>query len=196
MLEQIKTIIQMKVYIKNMVCSRCEMVVRTVFEKMEIPILSMQLGEVEISENLDEKQKQLLSENLKVLGFELLDDKISKTIERIKNLIVDLVHHQNEKLKINLSSYIVDDLKQDYSTLSNLFSETEGITIEHYFIAQKIERVKELLIYNELSLSEISFQLNYSSVPHLSNQFKKTTGITPTQFKQLKNKKRTQIDKL
>lgn len=179
-----------------MVCSRCEMVVRTVFEKMEIPILSMQLGEVEISENLDEKQKQLLSENLKVLGFELLDDKISKTIERIKNLIVDLVHHQNEKLKINLSSYIVDDLKQDYSTLSNLFSETEGITIEHYFIAQKIERVKELLIYNELSLSEISFQLNYSSVPHLSNQFKKTTGITPTQFKQLKNKKRTQIDKL
>lgn len=196
MLKSFKTIIQMKVYIKNMVCSRCEMVVRTVFEKMEIPILSMQLGEVEISENLDEKQKQLLSENLKVLGFELLDDKISKTIERIKNLIVDLVHHQNEKLKINLSSYIVDDLKQDYSTLSNLFSETEGITIEHYFIAQKIERVKELLIYNELSLSEISFQLNYSSVPHLSNQFKKTTGITPTQFKQLKNKKRTQIDKL
>ena len=179
-----------------MVCSRCEMVVRTVFEKMEIPILSMQLGEVGISENLDENQKQLLSENLKALGFELLDDKISKTIERIKNLIIDVVHYQNEKLKINLSSYIVEDLKQDYSTLSNLFSETEGITIEHYFIAQKIEKVKELLIYNELSLSEIAFQLNYSSVAHLSNQFKKTTGITPTQFKQLKDKKRKQIDEL
>ncbi|OYX82995.1 MAG: AraC family transcriptional regulator [Flavobacteriales bacterium 32-34-25] len=186
----------MKVYIKNMVCSRCEMAVRTVFEKMEIPILSMQLGEVEISENLDENQKQLLSENLKALGFELLDDKISKTIERIKNLIIDVVHYQNEKLKINLSSYIVEDLKQDYSALSNLFSETEGITIEHYFIAQKIEKVKELLIYNELSLSEIAFQLNYSSVAHLSNQFKKTTGITPTQFKQLKDKKRKQIDEL
>ena len=196
MLEQIKTIIQMKVYIKNMVCSRCEMAVRTVFEKMEIPILSIQLGEVGISENLDENQKQLLSENLKALGFELLDDKISKTIERIKNLIIDVVHYQNEKLKINLSSYIVGDLKQDYSALSNLFSETEGITIEHYFIAQKIEKVKELLIYNELSLSEIAFQLNYSSVAHLSNQFKKTTGITPTQFKQLKDKKRKQIDEL
>ena len=196
MLEQIKIIIQMKVYIKNMVCSRCEMAVRTVFEKMEIPILSMQLGEVGISENLDENQKQLLSENLKALGFELLDDKISKTIERIKNLIIDVVHYQNEKLKINLSSYIVEDLKQDYSALSNLFSETEGITIEHYFIAQKIEKVKELLIYNELSLSEIAFQLNYSSVAHLSNQFKKTTGITPTQFKQLKDKKRKQIDEL
>ena len=196
MLEQIKTIIQMKVYIKNMVCSRCEMAVRTVFEKMEIPIFSIQLGEVGISENLDENQKQLLSENLKALGFELLDDKISKTIERIKNLIIDVVHYQNEKLKINLSSYIVEDLKQDYSALSNLFSETEGITIEHYFIAQKIEKVKELLIYNELSLSEIAFQLNYSSVAHLSNQFKKTTGITPTQFKQLKDKKRKQIDEL
>lgn len=179
-----------------MVCSRCEMAVRTVFEKMEIPILSMQLGEVGIPENLDENQKQLLSENLKALGFELLDDKISKTIERIKNLIIDVVHYQNEKLKINLSSYIVEDLKQDYSALSNLFSETEGITIEHYFIAQKIEKVKELLIYNELSLSEIAFQLNYSSVAHLSNQFKKTTGITPTQFKQLKDKKRKQIDEL
>ena len=196
MLEQIKTIIEMKVYIKNMVCSRCEMAVRTVFEKMKITILSMQLGEVGISENLDENQKQLLSENLKALGFELLDDKISKTIERIKNLIIDVVHYQNEKLKINLSSYIVEDLKQDYSALSNLFSETEGITIEHYFIAQKIEKVKELLIYNELSLSEIAFQLNYSSVAHLSNQFKKTTGITPTQFKQLKDKKRKQIDEL
>lgn len=186
----------MKIYIKNMVCNRCEMAVKNIFEEMKIGIQSIQLGEVEIATDLEENQKQLLSKNLNVLGFELLDDKVSKTIERIKNLIVDLVHYQNEKLKINLSTYIVEDLKQDYSALSNLFSETEGITIEHYFIAQKIERVKELLIYNELSLSQIAFQLNYSSVAHLSNQFKKTTGITPTQFKQLKDKKRRQIDDL
>ena len=186
----------MKIYIKNMVCSRCEMAVRDLLKKNKIPFLSLQLGEVVLAEKIEESQKELLAKELKALGFELLDDKISQTIERIKNLIVDVVHHQNEQLKTNLSSYIVEDLKQDYSALSNLFSETEGITIEHYFIAQKIERVKELLIYNELSLSEIAFQLNYSSVAHLSNQFKKTTGITPTQFKQLKNKKRTQIDQL
>lgn len=179
-----------------MVCNRCEMAVKNIFEQMKIPLQSIQLGEVEISTTLEETEKQLLSHSLNSLGFELLDDKVSKTIERIKNLIIDVVHYQNEKLKINLSSYIAEDLKQDYSALSNLFSETEGITIEHYFIAQKIEKAKELLIYNELSLSEIAFQLNYSSVAHLSNQFKKTTGITPTQFKQLKDKKRKQIDEL
>ncbi len=179
-----------------MVCSRCEMAVRTLFDEMKISVLSIKLGEVELSKTLENLEKKQLSEKLKSLGFELLDDKISKTIERIKNRIIDLVHHQNEQLKINLSSYLSEDLNQDYSALSNLFSETEGITIEHYFIAQKIERVKELLIYNELSLSEIAFQLNYSSVAHLSNQFKKTTGITPTQFKQLKEKKRKQIDDL
>ena len=179
-----------------MVCSRCEMAVRTLFDEMIISVLSIKLGEVELSKTLENLEKIQLSEKLKALGFELLDDKISKTIERIKNRIIDLVHHQNEQLKINLSSYLSEDLNQDYSALSNLFSETEGITIEHYFIAQKIERVKELLIYNELSLSEIAFQLNYSSVAHLSNQFKKTTGITPTQFKQLKEKKRKQIDDL
>lgn len=186
----------MKIYIKNMVCARCEMAVRTLFDEMKISVLSIKLGEVELSKTLENLEKKQLSEKLKALGFELLDDKISKTIERIKNRIIDLVHHQNEQPKINLSSYLSDDLNQDYSALSNLFSETEGITIEHYFIAQKIERVKELLIYNELSLSEIAFQLNYSSVAHLSNQFKKTTGITPTQFKQLKEKKRKQIDDL
>lgn len=179
-----------------MVCARCEMAVRTLFDEMKISVLSIKLGEVELSKTLENLEKKQLSEKLKALGFELLDDKISKTIERIKNRIIDLVHHQNAQPKINLSSYLSDDLNQDYSALSNLFSETEGITIEHYFIAQKIERVKELLIYNELSLSEIAFQLNYSSVAHLSNQFKKTTGITPTQFKQLKEKKRKQIDDL
>jgi AraC-like DNA-binding protein len=179
-----------------MVCSRCEMAVKSELEKIGHPVVSIKLGEVEVSGDIEENEMQMLIRNLNLLGFEMLDDKISKTIERIKNLIVDLVHYKNEKLKTNLSNYLAEDLKQDYSTLSNLFSETEGITIEHYFIAQKIERAKELLVYNELTLSEIAFQLNYSNVAHLSNQFKKTTGFTPTHFKKLKDKKRNQIDDL
>jgi AraC-like DNA-binding protein len=186
----------MKLYIKNMVCGRCERAVRSELEKLAIPVLSIQLGEVELAGNLEESQKQTLAKNLNALGFELLDDKISKTIERIKNLIIDLVHYQNEKLKTNLSTYLSEDLKQDYSALSNLFSETEGTTIEQYFIAQKIERAKELLLYNELTLSEIAIQLNYSNVAHLSNQFKKVTGFTPSHFKKLKEAKRKQIDSL
>ena len=186
----------MKLYIKNMVCGRCEMAVTSALEKMQIPILSIQLGAVELTRPIAENEKQILAKNLNALGFELLDDKISKTIERIKNLIIDLVHYQNEKLKINLSTYLAEDLKQDYSALSNLFSETEGSTIEHYFIAQKIERAKELLMYNELTLSEIAIQLNYSDVSHLSKQFKKVTGFTPTHFKKLKAAKRKQIDNL
>ncbi|CAM2805633.1 transcriptional regulator, AraC family [Flavobacterium frigoris] len=179
-----------------MVCGRCEMAVSAELEKMELSIIAMQLGEVEIATDLDESQMQLLSKNLSLLGFELLDDKENKTVERIKNLIIDLVHYKKEQLKSNLSNYLATDLRQDYSILSKLFSEKEGATIEHYFIAQKIERAKELLIYNEMTLSEIAFQLNYSNVAHLSNQFKKTTGFTPTHFKQLKDKMRKQIDGL
>jgi AraC-like DNA-binding protein len=186
----------MKLYIKNMVCGRCEMAVQSELEKMQIPILSIQLGEVELAGNLEESEKQTLAKNLNTLGFELLDDKISKTIERIKNRIIDLVHYQNEQPKINLSTYLSEDLKQDYSALSNLFSETEGITIEHYFIAQKIEKAKELLLYNELTLSEIAIQLHYSNVAHLSNQFKKVTGFAPSHFKKLKEAKRKKIDNL
>ncbi|WP_083380348.1 helix-turn-helix domain-containing protein [Flavobacterium frigoris] len=172
------------------------MAVSAELEKMELSIIAMQLGEVEIATDLDESQMQLLSKNLSLLGFELLDDKENKTVERIKNLIIDLVHYKKEQLKSNLSNYLATDLRQDYSILSKLFSEKEGATIEHYFIAQKIERAKELLIYNEMTLSEIAFQLNYSNVAHLSNQFKKTTGFTPTHFKQLKDKMRKQIDGL
>ena len=179
-----------------MVCGRCEMAVTEVFVKMGLSIIKMQLGEVEITSDLDESQVQLLSKDLSLLGFELLDDKENKTVERIKNLIIDLVHYKKEQLKSNLSNYLAADLRQDYSILSKLFSEKEGATIEHYFIAQKSERAKELLIYNEMTLSEIAFQLNYSNVAHLSNQFKKTTGFTPTHFKQLKDKNRKQIDEL
>jgi AraC-like DNA-binding protein len=177
-----------------MVCGRCEMAVKTELDKFNISFSKMQLGEVTLDRTLEVTEKFKLSENLKHLGFELLDDKISQTIERIKNLIVTLVHYQDAKPKSNLSSYLAADLQQDYSALSNLFSENEGMTIEHYFIAQKIERVKELLLYKELTLSEIAYQLHYSTVGHLSNQFKKTTGITPTVFKQSNEVKRKQID--
>ncbi|KAF2332906.1 helix-turn-helix domain-containing protein [Flavobacterium ginsenosidimutans] len=186
----------MKLYIKNMVCSRCKMVVKSEFEKLGLPTISVELGEVELEKEISDEQKEVLLENLQVLGFDLIDDKKTKTVERIKNLIVDLVHHKNNELKINLSDYLAENLNQDYNSLSNLFSEIENTTIEKYFISQKIEKVKELLIYNELSLSEIADILNYSNVAHLSNQFKKITGFTPTSFKQSNDKKRIQIENL
>lgn len=179
-----------------MVCSRCKMVVKSEFEKLGLQPISVELGEVELQEEISDSKKEILLENLQVLGFDLLDDKKTKTVERIKNLIVDLVHHKNNDLKINLSEYLAENLNQDYNSLSNLFSEIENTTIEKYFISQKIEKVKELLIYNELSLSEIADILNYSNVAHLSNQFKKITGYTPTSFKQSKDKMRIQIENI
>lgn len=179
-----------------MVCARCKMVVKSEFEKLGLQTISVELGEVELQDDINDSQKEILLKNLQTLGFDLLDDKKTKTIEKIKNLIVDLVYHKNSELKVNLSDYLAENLNQDYNSLSNLFSEIENTTIEKYFISQKIEKVKELLIYNELSLSEIADLLNYSNVAHLSNQFKKITGFTPTYFKQLKDKKRIQIENL
>lgn len=186
----------MKLYIKNMVCSRCIMVVKSEFEKLGLPAIAVELGEVELEYEITESQKDILLQNLQNLGFDLIDDKKTKTVERIKNLIVDLVHHKNNDLKINLSEYLSENLNQDYNSLSNLFSEVENTTIEKYFISQKIEKVKELLVYNEHSLSEIADILNYSNVAHLSNQFKKITGFTPTSFKQSKDKMRIQLENL
>lgn len=179
-----------------MVCSRCKMVVKSEFEKLGLHTIYVELGEVELQNEITKSQKEVLLQNLHSLGFDLIDDKKSKTIEKIKTLIIDLVHHKNNELKTNLSDYLAKNLNQDYNTLSNLFSEVENTTIEKYFISQKIEKVKELLIYNELSLSEIADILNYSNVAHLSNQFKKITGFTPTSFKQLKDKNRIQIENL
>jgi len=179
-----------------MVCGRCKMVVKSELDKLGLQTIAVELGEVELQDDITDSQKEVLLKNLQALGFDFIDDKKGKTIEKIKNLIVDLVHHKNNELKVNLSDYLVENLNQDYSTLSNLFSEIENTTIEKYFISQKIEKVKELLIYNELSLSEIADMLNYSNVAHLSNQFKKITGFTPTYFKQLKDKKRIQIENL
>lgn len=186
----------MKLYIKNMVCSRCKMVVKSELEKLGLQLFSVELGEVETVNEISDFEKKEIINRLKLFGFELIDDKKSRTIEKIKTLIIDLVHKKNNHINTNLSDYIASHLLQDYNTISNLFSEVENTTIEKYFIQQKIEKVKELLMYDEMNLSEIAFQLNYSSVAHLSNQFKKTTGFSPTYFKQLKNKKRKQIEDL
>ncbi|RTY89840.1 AraC family transcriptional regulator [Flavobacterium sp. GT3R68] len=186
----------MKLHIKNMVCSRCKMVVKSVFENLSISTISVELGEVELKNDIQEKQKQELLKNLRVIGFDLIDDRKSKTIDKIKTIIIDLVQNKNNDLKTNLSDFLSQQIHQDYNTLSNLFSEVENTTIEKYFINQKIEKVKELIIYDELSLSEIAYSLNYSSVSHLSNQFKKATGFSPTYFKNLKSIKRKQIEDL
>lgn len=186
----------MKVYIKNMVCNRCITAVKSEFEKIGIYPIAIELGQIELLDNWKEEDKVILSKRLNELGFELLEDKTIVTVERIKNQIITLVHHQDLDLKTNLSHYLATHLGQEYNVLSTLFSEVEGITIEHYFIVQKIEKVKELLRYNELSLSEIAFKMNYSDVAHLSNQFKKMTGMTPTNFKKAFEIKRNQIDSL
>lgn len=179
-----------------MVCSRCKMVVKSELEKIGIQLLTLDLGEVETAVPISETQKEEIAKRMKGLGFELIDDKKSRTIDKIKTLIIDLVHHQNSILNTNLSTYLSDRLSADYSVLSNLFSEVEDSTIEKYYINQKIERVKELLLYDELTLSEIAFQMNYSSVAYLSNQFKKITGFSPSHYKKLKDKKRRQIEDL
>jgi YesN/AraC family two-component response regulator len=179
-----------------MVCSRCKMVVKNQLESEGFRLISVNLGEVEIEGDLSKGQLSQLDTSLKTLGFELIDDKKSQTIEKIKNAIVTLVHHSDQNIKTNLSSFIASQIHQDYNYLSNLFSEVEGTTIEKYFIAQRIERVKELIVYDELSLSEIADQLGYSSVAYLSNQFKKITGFTPSYFKSLKEYKRKNIEEL
>lgn len=186
----------MKIYIKNMVCNRCIMVVKSELEKLGFHPTNVSLGEVTLDQELSAEEKDNISKTLTPLGFSLIDDKKSRLIERIKNLIVELVHQHNSELNTNLSDYLSSQLHHDYHYLTNLFSEVEGNTIEKYFIAQKIERVKELLVYDELSLSEIAFQLNYSSVAHLSNQFKKVTGLTPSYFKNIRIEKRKPLDEV
>lgn len=179
-----------------MVCSRCKMVVKAQLESKGLRPLSVNLGEVEIEGDLSKDQLLQLDTSLKALGFELIDNKKSQTIEKIKNAIITLVHHSDNDIHTNLSSFITSKIHQDYNYLSNLFSEVEGTTIEKYFISQRIEKAKELLVYDELSLSEIADKLGYSSVSYLSNQFKKITGFTPSYFKSLKENKRHNIEDL
>ena len=179
-----------------MVCSRCKMVVKAALEKLGFHPTSVELGEVEMEEDLSKENLLKLDTSLKSLGFEIIDNKKSQTIEKIKNAIVTLVHYTDHDIKTNLSAFLVSQIHQDYNYLSNLFSEVEGTTIEKYFISQRIEKAKELLVYDELTLSEIADRLGYSSVAYLSNQFKKITGFTPTYFKSLKEVKRKNIDEL
>ncbi|WP_343625034.1 AraC family transcriptional regulator [Flavobacterium lindanitolerans] len=183
-------------FIKNMVCNRCIMVVQNELDKLDLDVKSIKLGEVVLGKELSAEQRMKLEEAFSPLGFEVIDDKKSRIIEKIKNTIIELVHHQENGAKTNLSDVLSSKLNHDYNYLSNLFSEVEGTTIEKYFIAQKIEKVKELLVYDELSLSEIAFRMNYSSVAYLSNQFKKVTGLTPSHFKQIREEKRKPLDKV
>jgi AraC-like DNA-binding protein len=183
-------------FIKNMVCNRCIMVVQQELDKLGLPVQSIRLGEVQLDSEPPAAAKKQLEQVLLGLGFELIDDKKSRIIEKIKTLIIELVHQQDNDTKTNLSALLSDKLHHEYNYLSNLFSEVEGSTIEKYFIAQKIEKVKELLVYDELSLSEIAFRLNYSSVAYLSNQFKKVTGLTPSHFRQIREDKRKPLDQV
>lgn len=184
------------IFIKNMVCNRCILVVQNELDKLDIKTKNIKLGEVTVDEPISGELKIKLENALIPLGFEIIDDKKSRLIEQIKNRIIQIVHYQNNEQKMNLSDVLSAELHHDYNYLSNLFSEIEGTTIEKYLIAQKIEKVKELLVYDELTLSEIADRLNYSSVAYLSNQFKKVTGLTPSHFKQIKEDKRNPLDQV
>jgi len=173
-----------------MVSNRCKMIVKSELEEFGLHFIIVDLGEVEIMENISTEQRILLNENLEKSGLGLLDDKKRVLIEKIKNIIVELVYYSEEQPKVNLSDYLSGRLNYDYTYLANLFSESQSTTIEHFFLDHKIERVKELLVYDELSLTEIAYKLHYSSVAHLSNQFRKMTGLTPSGYKNLKLKRR------
>ena len=184
----------LKLYIKNMVCIRCKMVVRDELTKLGLHCTYVELGEAEILEKISIEQHDLFRDALLKSGLELMDDKKSVLIQKIKNVIIELVHYSEEPLEVNFSDYLSQKLNHDYTYLANLFSEVQGTTIEKFLIAHKIERVKELLVYNELNLTEIAYRMHYSSVAHLSAQFKKVTGLTPSHFKQLKDKRRNMLD--
>jgi AraC-like DNA-binding protein len=186
----------LKLYIKNMVCIRCKMVVKDELKKLGLKYIAVELGEVEIMEDISPVQRQQFRVALLKSGLELMDDKKAILIQKIKTVIIELVHYSEEPLAINLSAYLAEKLQHDYTYLANLFSEVQGTTIEKFFISHKIERVKELLVYDELSLTEIAYKMHYSSAAHLCTQFKKTTGLTPSHFKALKDKRRSMLEDL
>mgnify|MGYP003495635635 FL=1 len=177
-----------------MVSIRCKMLVKEELKNLGLHYIAVDLGEVEIMENITAEQRATIKADLLQSGLELLDNKKAILIETIKGVIIEMIHYTDELPKINFSNYLSEKLQYDYTYLANLFSETEATTIEHFIILHKIERVKELIIYDELNLTEISRKLHYSSVAHLSHQFKKITGLTPSFFKSLKNKKRSTLE--
>lgn len=186
----------MILYIKYMVSLRCKMLVREELKKLDIDYLNIELGMVETLGNVTTETLEKFKNNLAYSGLELLDDKKAILIERIKNVIIEMIHYTDEVPKVNYSDYISEKLHHDYTYLSNVFSEVKGITIQHFIIMHKIERVKELLLYDELSLTEIAYLLNYSSVAHLSNQFKKITGLSPTYFKEMKYRRTKNLENI
>ena len=179
-----------------MVSNRCKMAVKEALKSLGLHFVLVDLGEIDIMENISAEQKQKLQELLNVSGLELMDDKKAVLIEKIKNVIIDIVHYSSELPSINFSDYISEKLNLDYTYLSNIFSEVQGTTIQQFLIVHKIERVKELLMYNEMNLTEISYQMQYSSVAHLSNQFKKITGLSASEFQKLKHKTRKPIEEI
>lgn len=184
----------MKLYIKYMVSNRCKIAVREVLRKMGLHFVVVDLGEVEVMEEISGESYEQLKAALLREGFELMDDRKAILIEKIKNVITDMIHNSDEEINMNYSDFIVAKLDYDYNYLSTLFSELKGITIQQFIIVHKIERAKELLLYGELNLTQISYKLHYSSVGHLSNQFKKVTGLSPSAFKQLKHNSRRAIE--
>lgn len=179
-----------------MVCIRCKMVVKEELKKLGLQYTTVELGEVEIMEDISAEQHDQFQVALLKSGLELMDDKKSILIQKIKNVIIELIHYSDEPLAVNFSDYLSQKLDHNYTYLANLFSEVQGTTIEKFVIAHKIERVKELLVYNELNLTEIAYLMHYSSVAHLSAQFKKVTGLTPTHFKQLRDKRLNMLENL
>lgn len=184
----------MTLFIKHMVSNRCKMAVKEELKKLGLHYILVDLGEVKIKETISSEKRELLKLNLHQSGLELMDDKKAMLIEKIKTIIIQMVHHSDEIIKINFSDYLSEKMNHDYTYLSNLFSEAQGTTIEHYIISHKIERIKELIIYGEHNITEIAWKMGYSSVAHLSNQFKKVTGQSPSFFKQLKEKHRCPIE--
>jgi len=179
-----------------MVSLRCKMVVKDELQRLGINCQSIDLGVIEVEKGISDEQMEKLANNLRKSGLELLDDKRNILVERIKYVIIEMIHYSEEVPKVNDSDYISKKLGYDYTYLSNTFSEVKGITIQHYIITHKIERAKELLLYDELTLTEIAYKLNYSSVAHLSNQFKKITGLTPSYFKEMKDKRLKNLEDL
>ncbi len=179
-----------------MVSARCKMSVKEELKKLGLHFIVVDLGEVEIMETISLSQREQLKEALLLSGLELMDDKRAVLIEKIKNVIIQMVHHSEEVIKMNFSDFLSEKLNHDYTYMANLFSEVQGTTIEQFIISHKIERIKELIIYGELNITEIAWKMNYSSVAHLSNQFKKMTGLSPSHFKQLKDKRRSPIEEI
>ena len=186
----------MKLYIKYMVSQRCKILVKEVLKTLGLHFIFVELGEVEIMENMTDSKWLELKTILLMTGLELMENKKAILIEKIKAVVIEMIHSSTELPNINYSDFISNKLHHDYTYLSNIFSEAKGITIQQFIIVHKIERVKELIIYDELTISEIAWKLNYSSTAHLSNQFKKITGLTPSHFKTLKNKRRTALEEV